>query len=161
LLTINGGGTETLTLTDTADGSFSAGTLTASSLTGFFGAGGSMNYSGIETMNLSLGNGGHTLTISGRSGVTNVSTGSGSDTINLLAAGGTTNINAGAGPNTFNLGSLVFNNGTGVMDKVQGTVNYTGSGTDTMNVDDSGSSTPETGTLRAGSLRFFDPVIIN
>ncbi len=161
LLSVNGGGTDTLNLNDTADNAANTGTLGSTTLTGFFGAGGSMNYSGIETMNLNLGNGGNTLTISGRSGVTNISTGSGSDTINVLAVGGTTNINAGAGPNTFNVGSLIFNNGTGVLDGVQGTINYTGSGNDVMNVDDSGSDTPETGTLRPASLKFFDPLTIN
>ncbi len=161
VLSVNGGGTDTLNLNDTADNTPNSGILGSTSLTGFFGVGGSMNYSGIETMNLNLGNGGNTLTIFGRSGVTNISTGSGSDTINVLAVGGTTNINAGAGPNTFNIGSLVFNNGTGVLDGVQGTINYTGSGNDVMNVDDSGSDTPDTGTLRADSLTFFDPVVIN
>jgi hypothetical protein len=161
LLSVNGGGTDTLNLDDTADNTPNSGTLGSTTLTGFFGSGGSMNYSGIETMNLNLGNGGNTLTISGRSGITNISTGSGADTINVLAVGGTTNINAGAGPNTFNVGSLVFNNGSGVLDGVQGTINYTGSGSDTMNVDDSGTSTAETGTLRPGSLKFFDPLTIN
>jgi hypothetical protein len=161
LLSLNGGGTETVNLNDTADDTANSGVLGAGSLTGFFGAGGSMNYSDLETLNLSLGNGGNTLTISGRSGLTNVTSGSGADIFNVLAAGGTTNLNAGAGSNTLNVGSLVFNNGTGRVDKVQGTLNYTGSGNDQMNVDGSGSSSPETATLRANSLKFFDPLTIN
>ena len=74
----------------------------------FFGALRFNDYSSIETINLNLGNGGNTLTISGRSGVTNISTGSGSNTINVLAVGGTTNINAGAGPKTSGMLAVLF-----------------------------------------------------
>src|SRR6185436_1880907 len=117
LLTITGGGTDTLNLTDTGSDS---GTLGANSLTGFFGPGGSMNYAGIETMNFAMGNGPQTLTISGRSGFTNITSGAGADVFNILGVSGTTNIDAGTGVNTFNVGSSIFNVGSGQMNKVQG-----------------------------------------
>jgi hypothetical protein len=160
-LTINGGGTDTLNLTDTGADS---GVLGANSLTGFFGGNGSgfMTYSSLETINFTMGQGTQVLYISGRSGLTNITSGPAADTFYILAVSGTTNINAGGGINTFNFGSsLTFNAGFGQMNKIQGTINITGSGNDIMNVDDSGSTTPAVATLRPTSLEFGDPVTIN
>ncbi|MCL4179348.1 MAG: calcium-binding protein, partial [Verrucomicrobia bacterium] len=59
-----------------------SGTLTASTLSGL-GMGGSINYSAVELLDLSLGSGPDILRIKSTSAVTNVTTGAGDDQINV------------------------------------------------------------------------------
>jgi hypothetical protein len=75
------------------------------------------------------------------------------DTINLtnVAANTITLVNTGGGVNVVNLGSLVPLTG-GVLDLIQGPLTVQGSGADTMNADDTGSTTAKTGTLTAMTL---------
>jgi hypothetical protein len=163
VLSVQGGssGTSTLNLDDSGDGSASAAVLNATSLTGVFGAGGSLQYSSISIFNLTLGSGGNTVTVVGNgSGVTNLSTGSGSDVLNLQGITGVLNINLGTGLNTVNIGSNAPGTG-GTLARLNGIISLTGSGNDIMNVDDSGSTKADTGTLRPTSLTFLDPVTIN
>jgi hypothetical protein len=68
-----------------------------------------------------------------------------------LGEGSTTEIVGGGDQNTFNVGSTAP--GTdGIVDTIQGLLTTDGSGADTMNVDDTGSSTFKTGTLTEGQL---------
>ncbi len=136
LLTVAGvaGGNDTLYLDDSADTSVVAATLTATGLTGVFGSGGSLNYSGIGNFNLQLGNA--------------------ADTMNVQSLNGTVNLTLGTGPNIINVGSTagVLPAAPGVVNKIAGVLNLVGGGSDTLNVDDTGSSGPKAGTLTPTSL---------
>jgi len=125
---INGGtGTSTVNVYDNAVSGALTGLLTATNLTGLgFGVG--VAYTHVTYLNLNLG--------------------SGNDTFNVeqTAAGTTTTVNTGGGSNTVNVGSLAPASG-GLTHGIQGPVVVVGSGKDTLNVDDSGSSVNETGNL--------------
>ena len=153
LLTINGSsqGKNTLVLNDSADtGLNETMTLTGSTLSGgAFGAGGSLAYANIGTFTLSLANPGsgktgNTMNIQGMTGVVTINLGNGNNIVNLGSTGGT--------------GTL--GGGTSSLTPVQGSLTLNGSGSDTMNVDDSGSSVAEQGILQPGSLTFSDPLAI-
>ncbi len=153
LLTVNGSsqGKNTLVVNDSADTALNETmTLTGSTLSGgAFGAGGSLAYANIGTFTLSLANPG-----SGKTG----------NTMNIQGMSGVVTINLGNGNNIVNLGSTggsgTLGGGTSSLTSVQGSLTLNGSGNDTMNVDDSGSSTAEQGILQPGSLSFSDPLAI-
>ena len=133
LVTVNGGGnTDTVNVDDTGDTASNTGTLTASSLTGL-GLGNGINYCSVETLNINLGSGNDMFNVQS----TNVIT--------------VTTLNTGAGANTINVGSLEPTLG-GIVDNIQGALIIQGSGTDTLNVDDTGSTTGKTGTLTSTTL---------
>ncbi|MBU6410837.1 MAG: autotransporter adhesin family protein, partial [Verrucomicrobia bacterium] len=154
LLTVTGGlgGTDTINLDDSANNSALTATLTTTSLTGVFGAGGSMNYSNIGTINLMLGNG--------------------LDVVNVQGMNGTVNIALGTGPNTLNIGSnagpivtdptsgMAANTGS-ILDRLVGVLNFTGTGNNVINVDDSGGNKPLVGALTPTSIEFANLVVIN
>ena len=67
------------------------------------------------------------------------------------AAPTATTVKAATGTNTFNVGSLSpFDQG--LIDTFQGSLNVHGSGSDTMNVDDTGSTISKAGTLTSATL---------
>jgi hypothetical protein len=172
-LNVTGNGSDTLNVDDTGSTVAKTGTLTSTGLTGLAMGAGGINYSGLAALNISLGSGGNTFAISSTyvstvttlnggsgadtvnvladSGVTNINGQAGNDTINIRTTGATTNVNTGAGVNTVNVGSLAPPTG-GILNNIQGTLNVTGNGTDTMNVDDTGSTVAKTGTLTSTSL---------
>ena len=174
LVTINGGGnSDTINVDDTGDTASNTGSLTATSLTGL-GLGNGINYSAVETLNISLGSGGNTFSIhntnestattlnSGSAadtvnvladaGVTNVNGQGGDDIINVQSTNGTTTVNTGSGTNTVNVGSLAPTLSGGIVDEIQGALTVTGNGNDTLNVDDTGSEGNKTGTLTDSTL---------
>jgi hypothetical protein len=170
---ITGYGSDTLNVDDTASAAVKTGTLTATSLTGLGMGAGGITYSGLAGLNISLGSGGNTFTINGTyvstvttlnsgsgadtvnvvmdGGVTNINAQGGNDTVNVQGTGATTNVNTGTGVNTVNVGSLAPGTG-GVVTTIQGTLNVTGNGSDTLNVDDTGVTIATTATLTATSL---------
>ena len=80
----------------------------------------------------------------------------GGNTFNVLStlAGSTTTIDPPqlAQPNTFNIGSLAPVLIGGILDNIQGPLTIVGSGADTMNVDDTGSTSAKTGNLTESML---------
>src|SRR5208283_6068342 len=154
LLTVTGGngGTDTLYLDDSADNSAATATLTATSLTGVFGSGGSLNYSGIATFNLYLGNGNHTVNVQGMNGTVNIALGNGT---NLL------NIGSNAGPIVTDPTSGNAANTGSVLTQIVGILNFTGTGSNTVNVDDSGSNQAVDGAMTPTSIEFLNLVTIN
>jgi hypothetical protein len=191
-LTVTGGGTTTLNLDDTGDSSAATGTLTSSAITGLDMGASGITYSGLTTLNISLGANGNTFTISNTgatsttlnsgsgadtinlttdsgtttinsqggadiinittdTAVTTINAGDGNDTINIRATGAATNVNTGTGTNIVNIGSLAPGT-NGILDDIQGAVNVTGGGTDTLNLDDTGDATNNTGTLTSTAL---------
>jgi hypothetical protein len=130
---INGdAGTNIVNLDDTGDIATLTGTLTAGTLTGL-GIGAGLSYTSVSALNLNLG--------------------SGSDTLNIQStnAATVTTVNTGTGTKTVNVGSLAPNTG-GVVNGVQGALIIIGSGNDTLNVDDTGSTVDKSGTLTATTL---------
>ncbi|MDE3068412.1 MAG: hypothetical protein KGJ60_12810, partial [Verrucomicrobiota bacterium] len=150
LLTVNGssGGTNTLYLDDSGDNSAATATLAASSLAGVLGAGGSLDYSGIANFNLYLGNGDHTMNVQGMNGAVNISLGGGVNQINLGSNAGPIVTDPTTG-NAANTGSI--------LDRLVGTLIFTGAGDNTVNVDDSGGNKTLVGAMTPTSIKFINP----
>ncbi len=102
-----------------------------------------------------MGSGGNTFMITNTaSGTTTmVNSGTGADTVDVQATGGKTTVNTGGGANlnVVNVGSKAPFTG-GIVNNIQGALTVVGNGADTMNVDDTGSTTAKTGTLTATTL---------
>ena len=128
LLTILGGtGSDALNVDDTGDPLGVTGLLTSSQITGLQMAVG-IEYHSITTLNVNLGLGNDTFNIQSTAGVAT-----------------TTATNRG-GIDTFNIGSragLSTPETGGVLDDVQGALVINGAGSDTLNVDDTGSAASE------------------
>jgi hypothetical protein len=134
LLTVTGGaGSNTLNVNDSSDTTGRTGTLTSSTVTGLGMGGSGLAYSAIQTLNVNLGTGNDTFSIAS----TNAST-------------ATTVTNFG-GQDTINVGGTGADTG-GAVDSIQGPLTIAGAGNDTLNVDDSGSTTAKTGTLTSSGI---------
>ena len=107
VLSIDGGaGDDTVAVDDTRDGAPNMGILSSTQIMGIFGTGGLVDYSGLESLSVFLGDGGNTFTIvSTHAGTTFVSTGAGSDAIFVDTIAGPTTVDAGAGNDVFEAGS--------------------------------------------------------
>ena len=151
-LTIHGFGNDTMNVNDTGAATAKTGTLTATSLTGLNMGSGGIAYSGLAFVNIDLGSGGNSFTIASTiAGQTLVNSGTGNDTVNVQTTNGPTTVNTGGGTNTINVGSLSPAVG-GVVDLIHGALTVDGSGPDTMNVDDTGSTIAKAGTLTSTTL---------
>jgi len=155
LLTIAGGdGQDTLDVDDSGNTAPSAGALTSSTISGLFGAGGSISYATFESLNIALGSAGDTFTVAGtHSGATTLAAHAGADTIHVRATQGPLQVDTGGETvvNTVYVGSLAPSSG-GVLDAIQGALTLVGNGHDTLHVDDTGSTASKTGTLEPESL---------
>ena len=154
-LTVAGDNSDTLNVDDTGSAATKAGTLTATALTGLKMGSNGISYSGLAYLNINLGSGGNTFLVSNtNSGTTTVlNSGTGADTVNVEATGGRTTVNTGGGTNTntVNIGSQEPTVG-GILDNIQGALTITGNQSDTLNVDDTGSTGQKTGTLTPTTL---------
>jgi hypothetical protein len=157
LLTVNGGagaGT-TLIVNDTANQQARTGTLSAGAITGLGMGGQGMDYNTIQTLFIDLGSGGNTFTVANTAAgtTTTVNSGTGSDVVNVQATSSPTIVNTGGGTNTntVNVGSKEPATG-GIVDNIQGALTVVGDGTDTLNVDDTGSTAQKSGTLTPTTL---------
>src|SRR5262249_31001233 len=120
------------------DGSANTGFLTATTITGL-GLGLGVNYTAIATLRIDLG--------------------SGSDTFNIQstnAATTTTLTTRVGGTNTINFGSNAPGTG-GTVNNIAGTVDVHGNGRDTINVDDSGDTSSNTGLLLSDAFSGLGP----
>ncbi len=132
-LIIVGSSNDTVNVDDTGSSASKTGTLTATTLTGLGMGAAGITYSGVANLNISLGSGGNTFNVQS------------------TFTGTVTKLTTGTGTNTINIGSLAPAT-DGIVDNIQGALIVIGSGTDTMNVDDTGSSGDKTGTLSATTL---------
>ncbi|HLP76522.1 MAG TPA: hypothetical protein VK327_06325, partial [Candidatus Paceibacterota bacterium] len=149
-LIVNGqGSSDTLNVDDSGDPVSATLNLTSTTLTGLGMAAGDatkgIEFHGLETLNIILGAKNNSLYLKGS------------------PAGATTNIITGSGTNTIAVGSSAEavpgalvngeapNTGS-TLDDVLGTINLTGSGSDTLNIDDTGRTAAKTGTLTATTL---------
>ncbi|MGN6642873.1 MAG: beta strand repeat-containing protein, partial [Verrucomicrobiota bacterium] len=132
-LTLEGGaGSDTMNVDDSGDATANTGLLTANTLSGL-GLGAVVNYAAVEMLHINLG--------------------SGNDTFNLHStlASTTTTVSTGAGANTVNVGSDAPVAG-GTLNDIQGALIVVGSGSDVLNLDDSGDTTPNAGFLIPANL---------
>ena len=180
-LILVGSGSDTFNIDDAGDSTGRTATLSA---TAFSGISGTINYSGAALLNVYLGSGADTLTVSNTasatttiintnagtdtvnlqddSGTTTVNTGTGSDTLNVNATHGTTALNTTVGgTNTINVGSLAPAISNGVASAVAGALTITGNGSDSLNVDDSGDGISSTSTLTSTALTGLAPATIS
>jgi len=152
-VTITGAGSDVLNLDDSGN----ANPATASLGAGGFSQGPlSVVYSHLGTLNLTMGSGGNTLTVTGSplGATTNINTGAGNDKAYVQGTGGTTNINTGGGSNTLAVGSTAGSLPAvpGTLNNIVGPLSFTDNVTDSLVIDDSGGSTPRTGALNPLSL---------
>ncbi len=155
LLTINGNdpdsaGSDILNVDDTGEGDTNTGTLTDTQITGLDMAG-SITYGTFETLNIGLGSNVDTFTIeSTHDGVTNLDGNDGGDIFNVRTISGQTTVDGGNGSDTFNVGNIA-----GTLNSIFVALILNGndptSGSDVLNVDDTGDTEANTGDL-AGTL---------
>ncbi|MBC1253909.1 hypothetical protein GNE54_00490, partial [Trichormus variabilis V5] len=147
-LTINGGAdTDTITINDSGDTAANTGTLTSTTITGLSPA--TITYGTAETLNINLGAGADTFTISSTSATTTINAGVGNDTLNVLAIANATTLNAGIGNDVINVGSATTPTVNGITAAL--TING-GAETDTVNINDSGDTAANTGTLTSSTI---------
>ena len=157
VLNLNGGsGSTTANVSDTGNSTPSNSTLTPTTLTSTaFGTGGSLSYSSLAKLNIFMGSGGNIFLITNTASntTTMVNSGTGADTVDVQGTGGPTTVNTGGGSNlnVVNVGSTAPATG-GIVDNIQGALIVVGNSADTMNVDDTGSTTAKMATLTATTL---------
>jgi hypothetical protein len=168
---ITGGGSDSVTMTDSADAYPRVATLNPGSLIGLSPS--PISFAGMSSVTVNLDNFNNALTVSNTvTGTTTVNSGTGSNTIDLQADAGPTTINTGTGSDTVNVqstsaattiaagvtGTDIFNigsnapAGSGVLDTIAGAIAVTGDGSATLNIDDTGSTSAQTGTLSSTAL---------
>ncbi|BAS54198.1 GLUG domain-containing protein [Leptolyngbya boryana NIES-2135] len=143
-LAIDGGtGNDQFKADDSGDTTANTGTLTNTQLLGL-GMTGTINYAGVEAIEVALGSGADTFTVASTiAGTTTVNANAGADTVNVQSISGATTVNAGADNDTINVG-----NASNTVNDIGATLTVQGdAGTDTLNVIDSGDTTANTGNL--------------
>jgi Ca2+-binding RTX toxin-like protein/subtilisin-like proprotein convertase family protein len=157
---VNGNdGADTLNVDDTGDTAANTGTLTSTRLTGIGMAAGDtskgITYGTLEDVNIGLGSGGDTFTIeSTHSGTTDLFARGGADVVNVRTTAGQTTVDTADGDDTINVGSLAPVITRGTLNGLAGLVIVragNGSG-DTLNVDDSGDGSSNTGEMTATTI---------
>ena len=152
-LVVNGAGNDTMNIDDTGSTATATGTLTGTTISGLGMDAFGIVYNGLTALNISLGSGADTFTIVSTSSgtTTTLNTGSGNDTVNILSTASTTIVNTQGGTDVINVGSLAPAT-NGILSGVQGGLTVTGDKSDTLNVDDTGSTATTVGTLTNNSL---------
>jgi hypothetical protein len=155
-VTIVGGGLDTLTLDDQADALAQTAVLTPTALTGLGVGPGGVTYSGVATLNVRLGGGADTVTVTGTAAATatNVYANNGGDVVNVQATAGPLTVDTGDGPDTVNVGSLAPAVG-GSLATVRGALTVVGRGNDTLNLDNTADPDARAGVLTATGLTGF------
>ena len=174
----NTAGTDVMTLDDTADGRNNYGTLTSNRVTNgvrgssgvhLMGAAGSITYTGLEVLNIHLGDAlsnGNVFSIEsthGEGSVTRLTTGDGPDVINVETIAGDTTIDGEDGSDIVRIGSTAARVGqiNGVLDafgstanEIEGRLTISGKegGVDTLNVYDLGDDQKEAGELKRDEI---------
>jgi hypothetical protein len=153
VVNITGHFSDTLGIDDSGDTAPQTGTLTASGLSGLNMGKGQIHFSGITGLTILLGSGGNHFTIASTpTGQTTLESGAGDDTVMIQTIAGPTLVEGQGGNDTILVGSA--------QPKTQGTLAGIaaalaidgGTGTNTIQVDDTGSPVSEAGILSATSL---------
>jgi hypothetical protein len=159
LQTIESKQVDTLNVNNQDSPSADTGDLTSTRITGLtmgadtFVAGrllpGGITYDNLEAVNVNLGYGNNTFTVeSTATGTTSVAGGAGNDTFNVRTLSGPTKIDGGPGNDVINVGSQAPATSGGVIDSIGSLLAlYGGSGSDTVNVDDTANIHDKLGSL--------------
>ena len=154
-INVVGDGATTLNVDDTGGTCANQGVLTYNQLAGLNMGGPGILYSGLSTLNISLGSGGNTFDIvsTGAATVTTLACGANNDTVYVQSTSGPTNILTPSGNDVIyvgTFGSPWFYNGA--INGIQGALTIQGNGNDILNVLDMGSTSSKTGTLTSAAL---------
>ncbi|GAA1929006.1 hypothetical protein [Nocardioides marmoribigeumensis] len=169
-----GSGSDTVDADDSGDTAANTGTLTNNELKGLGLHGEGLGYTSVELLDIRLGSGGDTFTVTSTSSstTTTLRAGAGNDTITIVSVSGPTFVYGDAGADIVRIQSvsapLVVEGGTendtflvgsiaptlgGVLDQIAAYVKLDGgAGTDSLQVDDTGDSTGDIGYLTAGRI---------
>ncbi len=159
-LSINGGGTDLLTLDNTVDTASETGAMTASQITGLGMGTGGVSYSGISQLEIDLGSGNNNFTIAQTSAATTLLAGAGNDTVDVQATSNPTLVNVGLGTNAVNVGQPQQNLTGELLSGIHGALSIIGGGTDTINLDDTANTAAATGTVTPDAITGFAPASI-
>ena len=123
-------------------------TITPTSITGL---GAAITYSGLVSVIINGLGGSDTFTIAGNTAATTINAGIGNSTFNVQSVSSPLTLNTGTGTSTVNLGSP-----DGVVGDLLSTISadiaITGSGSDTLNINDAADNISEHGTLSSTSI---------
>lgn len=155
---ITGQGTDALNLDNSGESNGGTETLSATAATF---AGSVVDYSDIHMLNIQLAAVNPNFTVTGTGANTFVTTGSVSSSINVQATNSPlTFINNAGGVDTDIIGSTAPTS-VGTLQSILGAISFTGSGFDSLTLDDSGDTTGRTVTLSATSETGASPAAIN
>ena len=153
-VTINGAGSDSLTVDDSADASPANVTLAAATISGASPA--AINYGGLSNLMVDLGSGGNNITVANTAAATTLDTGAGDDVVSVQGTTAPLSINTGAGDNSVDLSGA-----DGTLSAITGVVTVTGNGFDQLNVDDSGDPLARAGVLNAATVTGLSPAAVN
>ena len=144
-LTVNGVGTDTLTVNDAGDLLPGTATITAAAVTGLGTANG-ISYAGLAQLNVNLGTVANSATISDTAAATttNLTGGAAADTVAVPAVSGPTTVNVAGGTDAVTVGPA--------LSAIAAPLTVTGNGATTVLFDDTATATPAVGTLTAATL---------
>jgi hypothetical protein len=147
-----GTGSDILTIDDSGDLDNNTGTLSSTRLSGL-GMAGQIDYTNIEDLSLTLGQGNDILTVtSTHAGTTDISSNAGEDALNIQAIGGVTTVYAGTDNDVLTIGNL-----TQQVDDIDAALFVEGEdGNDTLVVQDSGDLDNNVGTLTTTTISGLD-----
>jgi hypothetical protein len=156
-LNVHGGdGSNTLNIDDTGDDNDNTGALTATTVTGLDMTG-IITYDSFVAVNVGLGTKDDKFTIESTPVGANVvvNGNDGNDVINVQTISGATTVNGGDGSDTFNVGSKTPGTG-GTVNGIVASLTINGdaptTGSDTLNVDETGDATDNIGTLTSTQI---------
>ncbi|HEY1684278.1 MAG TPA: hypothetical protein VGG19_05920 [Tepidisphaeraceae bacterium] len=138
-VTVMGHGSDSLTIDDSGDSSATTTDLTATTISTLLST---VTYSDLGDLTFDLSSGGNTFNATG------------------TATGTLTTVNTGTGANITNIGSLAPAISGGNLGNINGEISITGQGTDTLNIDDSGSATSDMGGMNTAEV-FLAPATID
>ena len=153
-LTVNGQASTTLAINDSANSTASSGVLATGTVSGLdLAVGGSIVYSGVGAVGVSLGSGTTSFTVTGTNAATDTITSkSGHDTIAVQATAGGTTTNLVDSALT---SSDAFNVGTGKLNLLQGAVTVQGIANDALTLSDASDVSNASGTVSASAVTGF------
>ena len=147
-LTLTGSGQDTVNFDDSGSAAGKTAILSGSNLTALSPA--AISYSGAAAVNVSLGSGNDTFTITGTSAATSLNSGAGNDTINVNAISNPTTVNTATGTSTVNVGN------PGSVSGIRAVLTITGAGNDVLNVNDTADAAANTVAISSNLIALSD-----
>lgn len=147
------GGGMALELDDSANATGRTVAIGASSITGL--APGAIDYANLSSLNVKMGSGGDTVTVTGTPAVTALNTGAGDDTVNVPAMTNPLAIDGQSGADTVNVSNA------GNAQNIQAALTVSNAnGSTTLNIDDSADATARVVNVGPGTITGLTPATI-